>query len=144
MKIENNSWRLDRIQIRLLWQIIYTYWSSKPFRKVTNNSNTFFIYWNKDNKVFMKEKNENWDFIFQRHHIKHTTYILFWDFVNNETQLWLIMFLVKKKNVNCVAKSVAQKYLPTLMTPTAANFFDLVIHLWSGVNLLREFLGKIF
>ena len=87
MKIENNSWRLDKIQIRLLWQIIYTYWSSKPFRKVTNNSNTFFIYWNKDNKVFMKEKNENWDFIFQRHHIKQTTYILFWDFVNNETQL---------------------------------------------------------
>ena len=72
MKIENNSWRLDRIQIRLLWQIIYTYWSSKPFRKVTNNSNTFFIYWNKDNKVFMKEKNENWYFIFQRHHIKHS------------------------------------------------------------------------
>ena len=77
MKIENNSWRVDRIQIRLLWQIIYTYWSSKPFRKVTNNSNTFFIYWNKDNKVFMKEKNENWDFIFQRHHKMHTNIFSF-------------------------------------------------------------------
>ena len=120
MKIENNSWRLDRIQIRLLWQIIYTYWSSKPFRKVTNNSNTFFIYWNKDNKVFMKEKNENWDFIFQRHHIKHTTYILFWDFVNNETQLWLIMFLVKKKKCELCGKVCCTK-IPTHFDDTHSS-----------------------
>ena len=42
-----------------------------------------------------------------------------------------------------------KKYLPTLMTPPwmtpiAANFFNLVIDLWSGVNLLREFLGKSY
>ena len=38
-----------------------------------------------------------------------------------------------------------KKYLPTLMMmPTAANFFNLVIDLGSGVNLLREFLGKSY
>ena len=38
-----------------------------------------------------------------------------------------------------------KKYLPTLMMmPTAANFFNLVIDLGSGVNLLWEFLGKSY
>ena len=37
-----------------------------------------------------------------------------------------------------------KKYLPTFMMPTAANFLNLVIDLGSGVNLLREFLGKSY
>ena len=37
-----------------------------------------------------------------------------------------------------------KKYPPTFTMPTAANFLNLVIDLGSGVNLLREFLGKSY
>ena len=47
-------------------------------------------------------------------------------------------------NVNYVAKSAVQKIPTHFYDATAANFLNLVIDLGSGVNLLREFLGKSY
>ena len=99
--------------------------------------------------MFMKEENENWDFIFQRHH-KMNTKIFY------SKTLWIMndWYTTLTHHVSCKEKNnkcelcgkvccTKNTYL-TLVTPTAANFFNLVIDLWSGVNLLREFLGKSY